>query len=131
MTHKFLLKNMLVALLIFSPAFCFAEQCPNVSEAKNNSALSWHLYDSEEGVPVSLRREAAFKEHVAHFALAEWIPKKNSTSGVIHCYYRDENGSTLEAYLAKNSVFPKHKQQFWYNVSGFMHCAAGAHECKF
>lgn len=131
MPQHCLLKKLLWLLLIFLPTWAYADHCPEVSEVKHIRLQQWHLYDSEEGNPLSTQREEAFRNAVAHFALAEWIGKKNGIGGAIHCYYRDEHGSTLEAYLVKDSAPPKSNQAFWYNVSGFMHCAAGARECEF
>ena len=37
-----------------------------------------------------------------------------------------------EAYLAKDNFIPKlTAKSFWYQVSGYMHCAAGMDKCEF
>lgn len=109
----------------------FAETCPTVSEIKNNHMRGWQIYDSDDGKPLSSARELDFKKSIEQFALAEWstIEGKNSS---IHCYYRDNAGSSLEAYIAKDHYIPKiAANNFWYKVSGFMHCAAGMEKCQF
>lgn len=109
----------------------YAETCPTVKEIKNHSLSGWKAYDSEEGTPLSAAREARFENMAEQFALAEWKREKGLRSS-IHCYYRDNSGSSLEAYLAKDNFIPKiTNKSFWYQVSGYMHCAAGANNCPF
>ncbi len=75
--------------------------------------------------------EAKIKKIIEQFALAEWTNNKKQL-GSIHCYYRDKTGSSLEAYFAKENFHPKlDAKNFWYEVSGFMHCAAGMENCEF
>lgn len=106
-----------------------ADTCPTVKEIKSNRLLGWQAYDSEEHSPLSAKREAAFKKEITAFALAEWATKDPRNSA-IHCYYLDKNGSDLEAYLARDHFIPKNSKN-WYQVSGFMQCAAGMKKCEF
>lgn len=127
-----MLKKMCLALSLF--AFCsigFADTCPSVTDIKHNALNGWKAYDSDEGTPLSATRESHFKKSVEQFALAEWQQgKKHSTA--IHCYYRDKSGSNLEAYLSKDHYTPKRSgQHYWYEVSGYMHCAAEKDLCEF
>lgn len=128
-----MLKKTIIAIscaLIFCQV-SFAERCPSVSDIKNNKLNGWKAYDSEEGTPLSAAREKQFKNIVEQFALAEWTNNKKQL-GSIHCYYRDKTGSSLEAYLAKENFHPRlSSKNFWYEVSGYMHCAAGMERCEF
>jgi hypothetical protein len=120
----------MISFALLSQA-CLAERCPSVSDIKNNTINGWKAYDSDDGTPLSAARESQFKKIVEQFALAEWINVKNQP-GSIHCYYRDSTGSSLEAYLSKDNFIPKkNPKSFWYEVSGFMHCAAGMDKCEF
>jgi len=117
----------LISTLLLNQA-ALAETCPSVNDIKQNQLNGWKAYDSDDGKPLPLARETQFKKMVEEFALAEWENK----SGSIHCYYRDNTGSNLEAYLAKDNFNPKvDPHSFWYKVSGFMHCAAGMERCEF
>jgi len=132
MEHDTMFRKSIIALccaLICQASL--AERCPSVADIKNNSLRDWKTYDSDDGQPLSAAREAQFKKIVEQFALAEWSKSKKQP-GSIHCYYRDRTGSSLEAYLAKDNFVPKvHAKSFWYQVSGFMHCAAGMDKCEF
>lgn len=110
---------------------CLAETCPSVKDIKSNSLNGWNAFDSDDGTPLSSARETQFKKTIEEFALAEWKDAKDK-GGSIHCYYRDSTGSNLEAYFAKDNFIPKKiANSFWYEVSGFMHCAAGMDQCEF
>lgn len=127
-----MIKKLILAcsLVIFSHT-SLAETCPTVSDIKNNAIHGWKAYDSDDGTPLSAARETDFKKTIEHFALAEWSTTEGKHSA-IHCYYRDSSGSSLEAYLAKDNFTPKiAANNFWYKVSGFMHCAAGMDKCQF
>jgi hypothetical protein len=109
----------------------FAERCPSVSDIKSNNLKGWKAYDSDDGTLLSASRETQFKKIVEEFALAEWTSNKKQ-AGSIHCYYRDQTGSSLEAYFAKDNFHPIiSAKNFWYEVSGYMHCAAGMERCEF
>lgn len=127
MIKKFMV---MIVLLYCVCQLCFAETCPNIAEVKHQLPKGWALYDSYDGQPLSASRIVKFKNTVQQFALAEWL-KDARKGGVIHCYYRDENGSDLEAYLAKENYVLFNPKNFWYQVSGYMHCAAGQAECTF
>ena len=118
-----------VALLIFCQT-SFAEKCPSVKDIKNHHASAWKAYDSDDGTPLPAKREAEFRKSAQEFALAEWTSADKKT-GSIHCYYRDNNGSDLEAYLAKSHFSLNNHKNYWYTVSGHMHCAAGMDKCEF
>lgn len=123
-------KIVLAITLALLTHFAFAETCPTVDVIKSKSITGWKAYDSAENKPLTPTREAQFKAMIKEFALAEWA-SENNKSGAIHCYYRDQTGSSLEAYLSKEHFLPKTKKSFWYTVSGYMHCAAGMDKCQF
>lgn len=123
-------KGLILAItLALLSQISYAETCPDVSDVKNNKLVGWKFYDSEESTPLSIKRETAFKKEVTAFALAEWASKDQKNSAM-HCYYLDKNGSDLEAYLARDHFIPKNSKN-WYQVSGFMQCAAGMKNCEF
>jgi hypothetical protein len=127
MIRKFII---IVSITLLSQ-HCLAETCPSVKDIKSSLASGWKAFDSDDGTPLSFARETQFKNTIEQFALAEWKDMKNK-SGSIHCYYRDRTGSNLEAYFAKENFVPKKiANSFWYEVSGFMHCAAGMDKCEF
>ncbi len=109
---------------------CLAETCPSINDVKTKVLHGWKAYDSDDGAPLSPLREAQFKQTIQEFALAEW-PNKENKNGTIHCYYRDKTGSSLEAYLAKDHFVPLNHKNYWYEVSGYLHCAAGMDKCEF
>lgn len=124
-------KWILLSGLFLTTSICFADTCPTVDAIKQNTIKGWKAYDSEDGKLLSEARESHFKKNVQEFALAEWANTHNK-NGAIHCYYRDRTGSNLEAYLAKEHFAPKtSSQNYWYNVSGYMHCAADSQQCEF
>ena len=108
-----------------------AENCPSISDVKNGALTGWKVYDSEDNTPLSPTRTTNFKKHAEQFALAEWANGNGKKSNSIHCYYRDHTGSDLEAYLAKKNFIPNNTKNYWYEVSGALHCAAGTTECEF
>ena len=107
----------------------FADKCPSVADIKGNTLHGWKTYDSEEKKQLSHQRLTHFKNTVEHFVLAEWVNSRGKNT--IHCYYSDNNGSTLEAYIAKDHFIPVNNHHYWYQVSGYIQCAAGAAECAF
>jgi hypothetical protein len=125
-------KKLVIAgiMLTLSP-ICLADTCPSVADIKKDAIAGWRAYDSDDGVPLSADREKQYKKAIQEFVLAEWASEPNHTN-TIHCYYRDQNGSSLEAYLSKENVtLTKRTKSYWYQVSGSMHCAAGMDQCKF
>lgn len=121
----------LFILLATVSKLSLADTCPSISDIKNNALSGWKAFDSDDGKPLSAAREAQFKKMIEKFALAEWSSPKNK-NGSIHCYYIDSTGSSLEAYFAKDNFIPKNKlHSFWYQVSGYMHCAAEKDKCEF
>ena len=108
-----------------------AEQCPSVSAIKHLSLRGqWKAYDSDTGVALSQKRLNDVLQAVDQFALAEWVATKND-AGTIHCYYRDKHGSNLEAYFSTDHYHPQNLNKNWYQVTGYMHCAAGMEKCLF
>lgn len=108
------------------------ETCPTLSEVKHQLPKGWSLFDSDDGTPLSQERTQRFKNAVQQFVLAEWSQDPhNQDSGSIHCYYRDQNGSNFEAYVAKSSYVLINPKKVWYHVTGFMHCTAGPDKCLF
>jgi hypothetical protein len=107
-----------------------ADTCPTIQDIKSSSLTGWKAYDSDDGTLLSAKRTAQFKKSIEQFALAEWKTNANHQHA-IRCYYRDQNGSGLEAYLAKNHFSLAENNPAWYSVSGSMNCAAGMNECHF
>jgi len=123
---------MIAAALIMLCQSGFALTCPSVANIKKNTLSGWKAYDSDDASPLSQKREAQFKQNAKEFALAEWTwTGTDKTTGTIHCYYRDNTGSDLEAYLSKGNFSPENSRDYWYDVSGSMHCAAGMEKCEF
>ena len=124
----------LIYILISFITFCqisFAETCPSVNDIKNHSlSTGWKAYDSDDGKLLPPSRIAELASHIDQFALAEWA-NTGRTGGVIHCYYRDKHGSNLEAYFSNDNFKPDNSKNVWYEVSGYMHCAAGMDKCSF
>lgn len=118
-----------LALFLLSP-LCFAESCPDIKAIKSNTLGGWTVHDSDDGKPLDAKRTALYKKNIEQFTLAEWVTN-GKQKGNIHCYYSDKNGSGLEAYLSKESIRPNNLKNYWYQVSGSMHCAAGMSECLF
>lgn len=105
----------------------FAATCPTVGALKNNLATGWLAYDSDDGHLLAPKRDQQIRSTISEFALAEWSQKRQS----IHCYYRDKNGSDLDAYFAKSHFTPANANHYWYSVSGYLQCAAGTQQCEF
>jgi hypothetical protein len=126
-------KKLLFAVVFFSLSqSALALTCPTVASIKKNALTGWKAYDSDEGTLLSKKREAQFKQNAREFALAEWKWNgADKSTGTIHCYYRDNAGSDLEAYLSKGNFSPENSRDYWYDVSGSMHCAAGMEKCEF
>ncbi|TAK73948.1 MAG: hypothetical protein EPO11_07670 [Gammaproteobacteria bacterium] len=116
-------------LLLFC-SLVFAEMCPSVQDIQKNRLHGWKIYDSDDNTPLPPKRVAQFIKGAKQFTLAEW-PDARRHVGTVHCYYRDDNGSQLEAYLAKDNFIPTNVNHYWYSVSGSMNCAAGAERCLF
>ncbi|MBA3661254.1 MAG: DUF3757 domain-containing protein [Gammaproteobacteria bacterium] len=125
------MRNLLLSfILITLSGMSVAEVCPTVQAIKRNQIQGWKAYDSDEGTLLSAKRTIQFKKDVATFALAE-LSKPETRKGSIHCYYSNESGAALEAYLAKNHQVKVANQLAWYKVTGAMHCAAPLHQCQF
>lgn len=120
--------------LIFSVCYffsvtAFAASCPSVHDLTSKKYFHWQAYDSDSGRRLTPMREAKLKHDINQFALAEWTSTKDKS--VIHCYYKNAHGSSMEAYFAKESVLPLKSSKYWYKVTGMMQCAAGADKCQF
>lgn len=119
-----------LSVLAFSSSI-FAETCPTVKDIRHNNIAGWKLYDSDDDTLLSTKRENHFKQAAIQFVLAE-SAKNKANKLSIHCFYRDQSGSNLDAYLSKDNFSPKKSNHdFWYQVSGHMHCAAGEKQCEF
>jgi len=105
----------------------YSETCPSIHDLKQHNLHGWQAYDSDDDTLLSPLRFSKFIKQAEQFALAEW-KNKNST---VHCYYRSNDGSELEAYLSKQNFLPINNKDFWYQVSGATHCAAGMDKCEF
>lgn len=116
-----------LALLTCLTTAGFAATCPTVAAIKQQKATGWLAYDSDDGSLLPEKRSRQIRRGISEFALAEWNEKSNS----IHCYYRDRNGSDLDAYFAKSHLMPAKTNRYWYTVSGLMQCAAGEQACEF
>ena len=123
-------KVTIVVAAIIACQLSFAETCPSTADIKHHHLQGWKAYDSTDGTLLSVKRDGSFRKMAEQFALAEWVHGKNK-SGSIRCYYRDNNGSDLEAYLAKDNLVPSNLKNYWYQVSGFMDCAASMDKCEF
>ena len=115
--------------LIALTTMAYADVCPTVKEIKSQKLAGWKAYDSDDGTPLSKKRTVAFIKSADQFILAEWS-RRGRQGSAIHCFYRDVNGSDLEAYLTKNNLVPENNKA-WYQVSGAMQCAAGNDMCQF
>jgi hypothetical protein len=107
----------------------YADTCPSVADLKTNKAKLWRAFDSDNGKPLPPAREARLKKEIVNFALAEWSHANNKS--MMHCYYKNSDGSHIEEYFAKESISPKNNSKYWYPVTGMMQCAAGADQCQF
>lgn len=123
------MKTFFTCLLCLVSAYVFADTCPSVHDIKTGALNGWKIFDSEEGTPLPPRRKAMFKKQIEQFVLAEW-PENSKKHSVIHCYYRDHDGSNLEAYLSKSNYVPK-QLPYWYKVTGNLDCAASQTKCQF
>lgn len=125
------MKNLILTLFIlFFAQTTFADTCPTVKTIKSSPLLGWTAHDSDDGKILSTARTTSFKKNIEQFTLAEWV-NTGKHKGAIRCYYSDNNGSGLEAYLTKENFQPTNLKKYWYQVSGSMHCAAGMSECLF
>jgi hypothetical protein len=124
------MKKLVFIALTLIASHAYAENCPTVGMIKHDMLNKWKAFDSDDNKPLSSKRLAQFKNNVDQFTLAEW-QSKDALHNSMHCYYRDKNGSQLEAYLTKDNLMPIDNKQLWYQVSGSMHCAAGMDKCMF
>lgn len=125
-----MIRTCIITLIVsLASQLSFAETCPSIDAIKKETLTGWKAYDSDDGTLLSAERRAAYIKDIEAFALAEWAGKDRN-NGSIRCYYRDHEGSALEAYLAKDNFFPN-KTNYWYQVSGATQCAAGMDKCNF
>jgi hypothetical protein len=121
---------MIIFLLSFACITAFADNCPSVQAIHQHKLAGWKLYDVDDNKPLTAKRADAFKKDVKAFAMVEWS-KDPKSKGMIQCFYRDKDGSDLEAYLAKDHFNVGVNQSYWYNISGHLQCAAQAKTCEF
>ncbi len=117
-----------VFITLFSTAL-IAQTCPSVKDIRNNKIPGWRAYDIY-GTKFTEEQTQQFRGHALEFALAEVIPYNKGTLA-IRCLYRDKNGSNLQGYLAKDNIVADNTMNYWYEVSGSKHCAAGVKLCQF
>ena len=118
-----------LSLILITPTV-FATTCPSIADIKHSTLHGWQVYDSDDNKPLGDKRLADFKKSIKHFVLAEW--KQNTAQlGTMRCYYTDNDGSELEAYIAKNHFSPSKNKNEWYQVSGSLNCAASMGQCTF
>ena len=122
-------KSFIILGCYFLSVTTFAATCPSVHELTVKKESHWLAYDSDSGQRLTPTREAKLKHDINKFALAEWA--NTNDKSVIHCYYNNAHGSSMEAYFAKESVLPLKSSKYWYKVTGMMQCAAGADKCQF
>ncbi len=122
-------KLILILLAGLFSQLSFADTCPSVKDIQQKKIAGWKAYDSDEGTLLSAKRTKTFLHSAEQFVLAEWATDSQK-NGAIHCYYRDKNGSDLEAYLAKGHFVPDNSK-VWYQVSGALQCAAKNEMCQF
>jgi beta-xylosidase len=108
---------------------CYANTCPSVQSLKSPSLTQWHIYDSDDNTPLTANRLVDFKKNVSQFILAEWV--NNNHGGTIHCYYRDKDGSDLNAYVTNQQLASISSNHWWYKVTGATDCTASANKCRF
>ncbi len=118
----------LFSLLLLSH-IAFAENCPSVDAIKSNKATGWQAYDSDDNKALTPARESRLRHSITQFALAEL--SKSHNKSMMHCYYKDQNNASLEAYFAKETTALMKPSKYWYAVTGRMECAAGADKCQF
>lgn len=121
-------KLILLVITGFLTQSVLAETCPSIREIKQQLLHGWQAFDNESRTPLSPKRLAEFKLKAQKFLLAEWVKSANKGA---HCYYSDRAGSHLDVFLAKKNLTPNNTQEYWYRVSGYLHCAAGETKCKF
>lgn len=125
------MKKLITALVLcLVNTAIYAETCPDVKTVRGDALQGWSLHDSDDNKPLNAKRVAYFKKNIEQFTLAEWVTD-GKQKGNIRCYYSDKNGAGLEAYLTKESFKPNNFKNYWYQVSGSMHCAAGMQQCLF
>lgn len=117
-----------MTILLFC-SYCCAQTCPSVNDIRDNKIAGWKAYDIY-GVKFTQEQTTQFRKHSLEFAVAEVIPYAHRGLA-IRCLYRDKNGSNLLGYLAKDDIVADNSKNYWYEVSGSQHCAAGLHNCEF
>lgn len=120
---------LLLILVLFLSKVVLADVCPLTKDIQNNHLTGWKLLDSDDDKALSLKRQSSFRKDVDSFAMAEWSTSQKD-AGKIRCYYRDKNGSSLDAYVTKDH-YSLTGNKYWYEVSGAKECAAGVERCGF
>lgn len=124
------MRNICLGLLcLVMLKFAYAETCPSIADIKHHALTGWELHEADE-TKLTSQRINQFEKNIAQFTLAEW-KQDNKQSGTVRCYYRDQEGASFEMYLAHNNVLVENSKNYWYPVTGFIHCAAGAEKCAF
>lgn len=124
-----MLKKIIHIFILSYCAYVSAQTCPTITDIRNNKLAGWKAYDIY-GMKFNEEQTARFRQHSLEFAVAEVIPYAHRGLA-IRCLYRDKNGSNLQGYLAKDDIVADNSKNYWYQVSGSQHCAAGLHKCQF
>ena len=105
-----------------------AETCPTVAELKNNNLRGWEIYDSNNGSPLSPEQWQDFKHNAQQFLMAEYA--YGAPEGPSHCYYGNQKGEYMDAFLARHSFHPGGTCA-WREVDGFTRCYSNIEACIF
>jgi len=126
----FMLRKMIILICVMFHQVALAETCPSIDMLKDQHFNAWKFYDTDDGKLLSAKRIAQFKKEAEEFVLAESVTNSQHKK-IIRCYYHDKNGSTLNAYIAKENFIVGSNHSYWYEVSHATQCAADINMCEF
>ena len=104
-------KIMVIIFCNFISNFCFAENCPSISEIKANYFHGWSAYWNDEGTPLSESDLQEFRNTAAYFFAIRWLD--GAPEGEGHCYYIQQGGVPTIAYLSKPDLVPDFSSSAW------------------
>ena len=124
------MKHLLFDIFFLLPLLCIAENCPNITNIKNNHFHAWQVLNIDSGSMVLPSNLHKFQAEVDHFALAEWM--ENAPEGESHCYYSNQASTKnyLNVFLAKKNLLPVNNA-VWQKKNYVSQCFAGITECAF